>query len=108
MTTIKLAEALLRRKELQGKVDVLKQIKDKNLFEMRGQRVKVTDQIDELTLQVPKLYASQVTEEFDWYARQLRLIDAAIQQINWTTELHIDASVVEDYHPKHALEHYKP
>ena len=36
---VKLAEALLRRKELQGKVDILKQIQNKDLFEIKAMRV---------------------------------------------------------------------
>lgn len=68
---VKLAEALLRRKELQGKVDMLKQI----------------------TL----LTASQVTHEYDWHARQLRLVDAAIQRANWTCEVVLDPAVMGDY-----------
>ena len=94
---IKLAEALLRRKELQGKVDVLKQIKDKDLFEVKGKRVKVSDSFDDIVAQVPKLEASQVTAEFDWHSRQLRLIDAAIQQANWTTEIEVSDVVMSDY-----------
>ncbi len=93
---MKLAEALLRRKELQGKVDVLKQIKDKDLFEVKAQRKQVTDNIDDIVAMVPKLTASQVTAEFDFYARQLRLIDAAIQQANWTTEVEA-VGTLEDY-----------
>lgn len=50
---VKLAEALLRRKELQGKVDVLKQIKDKDLFEVRGKRQKISDDLDDVIAQVP-------------------------------------------------------
>lgn len=76
---ITLAEALLRRKELAAKVEVLKQ------------------GIDDIVAQVPKLTASQVTAEFDWHARQLRLVDAAIQQTNWTTGVEVDASVMSDY-----------
>jgi len=94
---VKLAEALLRRKELQGKVDVLKQIKDKQLFEIRGQRVKITDTIDEVTAQVPLLTAGQVTAEYDWHARQLRLVDAAIQQANWTQSVELDSETMKDY-----------
>lgn len=56
---VKLAEALLRRKELEGKVAVLKQIQDKNLFEVRAQRKNVTDNIDDIVAMVPKLTASQ-------------------------------------------------
>lgn len=94
---IKLAEALLRRKELQGKVDVLKEIKDKNLFEVKAQRRQVTESLDDIIAQVPKLSASQVTAEFDWHARQLRLIDSVIQQANWTVEIEIDQTVMSDY-----------
>lgn len=94
---VKLAEALLRRKELQTKVEVLKNIKQTAFYEVKGQRVKVTDSIDDIIAQVPKLTASQVTAEYDWHARQLRLVDAAIQQGNWTTELEVDASVMADF-----------
>lgn len=89
MAIVKLAEALLRRKELQQKVEVLKNIKQGALFEVKGQRAKVTDTIDDIILQVPLLTASQVTHEFDWHARQLRVIDAAIQQANWTSEIEV-------------------
>lgn len=94
---IKLAEALLRRKELQGKVDMLKQIKDKDLFEVKAQRKQVTDNIDDIVAMVPKLTASQVTAEFDFYARQLRLVDTAIQQANWTVEVEVQDTVMGDY-----------
>ena len=94
---IKLAEALLRRKELQGKVDVLKNIKDRDLFEVKARRQNVADGIDDVVAQVPKLTASQVTKEYDWHARQLRLIDAAIQQANWTTGIQVDLTTMQDY-----------
>lgn len=94
---VKLAEALLRRKELQGKVDMLKQIKDKDLFEVRGKRQKISDDLDDVIAQVPLLTASQVTHEYDWHARQLRLVDAAIQQANWTCEVVLDPAVMGDY-----------
>jgi hypothetical protein len=94
---IKLAEALLRRKELQGKVDVLGQINEKALYEVRAQRKQVTDSIDDIVAMVPKLSASQVTQEYDWHARQLRLVDAAIQQANWTCEVDVGDSVMADF-----------
>jgi len=94
---IALADALLRRKELAGKVDVLSQIQQKGLFEIRGQRVKITDNVDEVTAQVPLLTAGQVTHEYDWHARQLRLIDAVIQRANWTTEVEVDDGVMGEY-----------
>lgn len=97
---VKLAEALLRRKELQGKVDVLRQIQDKNLFEVKAQRKQVTDSIDDIVAMVPKLTASQVTAEYDWHARQLRLVDAAIQQANWTCEIEVQETVMADFEAK--------
>lgn len=94
---IKLAEALLRRKELQGKVDVLKNLNQKELFEVKMQRRQVNETIDDIVATVPKLSAAQVTAEYDFYARQLRLCDAVIQQANWTTEVDVDNSVLSDY-----------
>ena len=94
---VKLAEALLRRKELQGKVDVLKNIKDKDLFEVKARRQTVVDGIDDVVAQVPKLTAGQVTQEYDWHARQLRLIDSAIQQANWTCEIEVHDDSMGDY-----------
>lgn len=95
---IKLAEALLRRKELQAKVELLKKIKDSQVYyEVRAQRVKVTDGIDELSINWPKLELNQVTREYDHAARQLRLIDAAIQQTNWTASIETDPMVMEDF-----------
>lgn len=97
---IKLAEALLRRKELNGKVDVLKQIQDKQLFEVRTNRQSVNDSLDDVIAQVPKLTASQVTQEYDWHSRQLRLIDAAIQQANWTCDIEVNKDTMGDFKPE--------
>ena len=97
MATVKLAEALLRRKELQNKVAVLSAIKESNVCQLRVKRVNVADGIDEVTASVPKFEISQLTQEFDWHARQLRLVDAAIQQANWTTEIEVGDSVMADF-----------
>lgn len=95
--SIKLAEALLRRKELQGKVDMLQRIKDKDLFEVKATRQRITESIDDIVASVPKLTASQVTAEYDFYARQLRLVDAAIQQANWTVDVPVADTVMADF-----------
>ena len=95
---IKLAEALLRRKELSEKLSVLRHFKDNQLFyEIRGQRVKVMEGLEDVNANYPKLNASQVTAEFDFVAKQLRLVDALIQQANWTTVLEVDPMVMEAY-----------
>jgi hypothetical protein len=94
---MKLADALLRRKELQMKVDQLRVIKDADVFEMVVERIKVTESVDNVRARVPKLTMSQVTKEYDYYATQLRKIDAAIQQLNWTTDIEVDKSVWNNY-----------
>ena len=97
MATVKLAEALLLRKQYQAKVDQLATIKDRDLFELKAKRVNVTENLDDVTAQVPLLSAAQVTSEYDWYSKQLRLVDAAIQQANWTTEITISADANKGY-----------
>lgn len=95
---IKLAEALLRRKELAEKLNIVRQIKDTQLiYQVRNKRIQVTEQIESLDVDFPKLTLSQVTAEYDYIAKQLRLVDALIQQANWTTTLEVDPMVMEAY-----------
>ena len=94
---VKLAEALLRRKELNAKVDQLKKINLEGLFEVKATRRNVTENIDDIVVKVPKISLSQVAAGHDWYAKQLRLVDAAIQQANWTTEIEVVPDVMKDY-----------
>ena len=93
---MKLAEALLRRKELQERVSRIGQIKSQDIFETKVTRKMAHEGIDDIIAHVPRLELNQVTAEYDHYAKQLRLIDAAIQQANWTTELTVDG-VMGDY-----------
>ncbi len=97
MAKIKLAEALLRRKELQGKVDTLKTIDDKRMYEIKVNRQSVSDGIDNVVAQVPKIKMEQLTASLDWHSRRLRLVDAAIQQANWSTEIDVEDSVMSDF-----------
>lgn len=94
---IKLAEALLRRKELNEKVERLRIINQAGLFELKVQRQNVTESVDQVTAQVPKISMQQVTHDFDWHSKQLRKIDALIQQANWNTELEVEEDVMGDY-----------
>jgi hypothetical protein len=95
---IKLAEALLRRKELAEKLNILKHFKDNQLFyQIRGERKKVTEGLDDINADFPKLEASQVTAEYDFVAKQLRLVDAIVQQANWTTILEVDPMVMDTF-----------
>ncbi len=94
---IKLAEALLRRKELQGQVDRLRPLNQRELYEVRVERRNVSESIDDIAAKVPKISMQQVTHAFDWHAKQLRKIDAAIQQANWTANVAVDQEVMADY-----------
>ena len=97
---IKLAEALLRRKELQNKVEQLKEINVKELYEVKTARKAAHEGLDDIIAQVPQISLNQVTHAFDWHARRLRTIDALIQQANWTTELDVDDTVMDDFDEK--------
>ena len=92
---MKLAEALLLRKELQQKVDRLKAIDNKAMFETKTGRGAVTDGFNDMIAEVSKISFQQFTHCYDWHAKQLRLVDAAIQQANWTVD--IDAEVGGEY-----------
>jgi len=94
---LKLAEALLRRKELQGKVDQLMQINTEALVARLNKRVNINDDWDDIVGTVPKVSADSITARRDFYARQLRLVDAAIQQCNWTTEIEVNDSVSGEF-----------
>jgi len=96
---MKLADALLRRKELQQKVDQLRPIREGDVYESIVTRKQVNDSYDDIVGKVPKLELRQVTQEYDWYANKLRLIDAAIQQLNWTTDISVTDLVWADYTP---------
>ena len=96
-TSVTLADALLRRKELALKVQILTQIKNTALFEVKATRKNVSENFDDIVAQVPKLTAAQVTAELDWHSRQLRLIDSHIQRANWNTIIDIDPTIMTDY-----------
>jgi len=97
MATLKLAEALLRRKELQTKVDTLSQINPEALVVRVNKRIKVTDDLDDVIASVPRVSATEVIAVRDFYARQLRLVDAAIQQTNWTTDIEVNDTVMNEF-----------
>jgi hypothetical protein len=66
---IKLAEALLRRKELREKVDQLREINQKELYEVKTGRKPAHEGIDDIIAQVPKVSIEQVTHAYDVHAK---------------------------------------
>lgn len=94
---IKLAEALLRRKELDAKVKQLHVVKTTNLFEVKATRKAAHENLDDVIASVPKVTMAQVTQEYDYYSKQLRLCDAVIQQLNWTVQVPDAEKFMVDY-----------
>jgi len=95
---MKLAEALLRRKDLQAKVDRLKAIDQKALFETRTGRKPAAEGLDDIIAEVAKISFQQFTHCYDWHAKQLRLVDGVIQRANWETEVSVsDEDYVDPY-----------
>ena len=93
---MQLAEALLRRKELQGRLNVLEQIKGANIYEVVSTRKPAHEGIDDIVAKVPRLSLEEVTRSYNRCSRALRLVDAVIQRANWETEIEVDPIVNED------------
>jgi hypothetical protein len=87
---MKIAEALVLRKHLEQKVKQLEPIKtagENGVFEMKTERVKISDEVDEVKFQIPKVDFKEITKEHDMYSKALRELDTVIQQANWTAEV---------------------
>lgn len=91
---MKLAEALLLRKQLSGKVAQLQPLKfqgDQGLFDTKIKRTPTSQSVDEVTIHTPRITMEEFTKEFDMYATELRKIDAAIQKANWSFDVEYTA-----------------
>lgn len=87
---MKLAEALVMRKHLADKVKQLEPIYingQKGVFEQKVERHNISDTVDEVTINTPKVKVEDITAEYDKYSKALRELDTAIQHTNWVTEL---------------------
>jgi len=94
-----LARLLNLRKHLAIKVKQLEPLKiaaDNGTFETKTTRRKISEDIDEVAVTTPKVSAKDITKEYDMHAKELRLVDDAIQQMNHTT-------IVTGYTPNEAL-----
>lgn len=94
---MKIAQALLLRKQLDEKVKQLTPIKnmgDQGLFTVQTKRINVSEQTDEVSFQIPKMTLSEVTKEYDKFASALRKLDAAVQKANW--EFDVDFTDAEN------------
>lgn len=83
---MKIAEALLLRKQLDAKVKQLEPLKiqgENGVYETKVTRKNVSENVDEIVAQVPKVALADITKEYDKYATRLRQLDTAIQKANW-------------------------
>lgn len=89
---MKIAEALVMRKHLEAKVEQLKPLYiqgQQGLFEVKQERKNIGENVDEVTLNIPKVTLADVTAEYDKYSKALRMLDTAIQQANWANDVKI-------------------
>ena len=87
---MKIAEGLLLRKQLDSKVKQLEPLKiqgENGVYETKVERKNISDNVDEIVAQVPKVKLAEITKTYDHYATQLRKLDAAIQKANWEHDL---------------------
>lgn len=87
---MKIAEALLLRKQLEAKVQQLQPLKnigDNGVFQQQTVRKQVNENVDEVTTTVPRITLADITKTYDHYASELRKLDASIQQANWTYDV---------------------
>ena len=83
---MKIAEALLLRKQLEAKVSQLQPLKiqgDQGVYDFSVERVSVNENLDEARMKIPKVDISSITATYDHYASELRKLDASIQKANW-------------------------
>lgn len=97
MKQITLAQALLRRKELQEQVDRLRQINQRELFEDVFVRKAVSDSVDDIRAKIARVAFTDVTAAYDFYSKRLRQVDAIIQQANWNTNVDVEEHLLDDY-----------
>lgn len=87
---MKLAQGLLLRKQLEKKVaqlEPIRQMGENGVLQTKVRRINVTDDTDQLEIDVPRVTLSEITAEYDKYATALRKLDASIQQANWQYDL---------------------
>lgn len=89
MAKMSLAQALTLRKELNQKVADLKHFDQRDLFEVKAERRKVTDSLEDVIAKVPKVPWEKFTYARDHVSRSLREIDNVIQRANHETEVDV-------------------
>lgn len=92
-SSIKLSAALVLRKHLDARVKQLTPLKmagDQGAFEIQTKTRQVSDTVQEVTNQLPRITLEELTKEYDKYSKALRQLDTKIQETNWLTEIEFD------------------
>lgn len=72
-------------------------LKTATFLEVKVTRKPAHEGIDDITAQVPKISMNQATHAYDYHAKALRMVDAAIQQKNWEIDVDVPDYVTADY-----------
>jgi len=87
---MKIAEALLLRKNLQEKLARLEVFKEADLYEVKTTRSQIKEgEIEEVRTKVPKLSLKDVLQEYNSVSKKVRMLDAAIQKANWDYDIEL-------------------
>lgn len=94
---VTLSELLVRRKELKFRCDLFQKLAKQRIFDPTIQRKMVSDvqgieQVDGL---IPKTTREAVEREADYYSKNWRLTDMAIQQANHTTVMKVPVTIMK-------------
>lgn len=96
-TVAALAVALLRRKALKLKIGQLQLMKANLPAGDNLKRTDVGDKFSQVTGYFVKIKPDEVQAELDFTQKQLRLLDGAIQQANWSQKLKVPSRVLMTY-----------
>jgi len=90
MKEMKVAEALLLRKNYEQKLGRLEIFKNSDLYEVKTFRKQIKEgEIEEVTTQIPKLSLAEVMEEYNTLSKKIRQLDASIQKANWDNSVEL-------------------
>ena len=90
MKEMKVAEALLLRKNYEQKLSRLEIFKDAELYEVKTSRKQIKEgEIEEITTKAPRLSLKEVMEEYNNLSKRIRQLDASIQKANWDNSVEL-------------------
>jgi hypothetical protein len=98
MKTMKLAEAINLRLRYGSERAAIEPLLDiAHLFEDEHDRRSVNDELDEITASGPKVPLEKVQSRNNKLRENIRILDSAIQQANFTNKVNVKAFAMKDY-----------